>query len=389
VEASGASQSTHASADRGGRPWVVLAGGGTGGHLYPGLALVEALRTRLDAADITFFGTTRPIDERLTAAQGCGLVRQPVQPFPSRPWRWPAFLWNLRRAVADAARRFSARRPAFVLGLGGYAAAPPILAASHLGIPTALFNPDAVPGRANRRLARRVGEIFVQWPQTARHFMGVRAAIHVTGCPVRAAVFRATAGEGRARFGLDSRRRTLLVTGASQGARSINEACVALSDLWRARSDWQLLHLTGATDFTAVRDGYASAGVEARVLDYTDDLPLALAGADLVLSRAGASTLAELTARGVPSVLLPYPYDRARHQRANAEVLAEHGAAVVIDDRREPGANAVRLAEALRGLMDDAARRDRMADAARSLGRPEAADQMAERLLEPAGSSGS
>lgn len=363
------------------RPWFVLAGGGTGGHLYPGLAVAEALQHLAPSAQISVFGTMRPIDREVVAPRGYELVPQVVRPFPAKPWHWPGFLMAWRASVAAAKARFRERRPAAVLGLGGYAAAPPVVAAASLGIPTALFNPDAVPGRANRRLARHVREIFVQWGDTAREFAGAAASIVVTGCPVRPAVTAATAEQGRAAFKLDAAKRTLLVTGASQGARSINYACLALQDFWKQFPGWQLIHITGKTDFEAVRDAYESTGIDARVLAYTEAMPEALAAADLAISRAGASTLAELTARGVASVLIPYPYDRKQHQRDNAAVLERAGAAIVIDDRKDAAGNAAALRATLEPLMNSDDRRGRMSAAARTLGRADAAQRIAQRLL--------
>ncbi len=367
-----------------GRPWLVLAGGGTGGHLYPGLAVADALRRMRPDFDVSVFGTTRPIDREVVTPRGYELVEQEVQPFPSRPWQWPGFLMTWRRAVAAARARFVARRPAVVLGLGGYAAAPGVVAADRMGVATALFNPDAEPGRANRRLGRHARRVFVQWPVTATAFNGCGATIEVTGCPVRGPVVAARREDGLAAFGLNAEKPTLLITGASQGARSINWACLKMVDVWKA-SGWQIVQVTGTPDFVAVRDGYREAGVDARVVAFTEKMPEALAAADLVISRAGASTLAELTARGVASVLIPYPYDRKQHQVANARVLVEAGAAVLVDDRREAEANAVALRGALWELMSSNERRGRMAVAAKSLGRRDAAERIAERLLEAAG----
>jgi len=363
------------------RPWLVLAGGGTGGHLYPGLAVAEAIQRLEPSVEIAVFGTQRQIDHEVVAPRGYELVPQSVRPFPAKPWHWPGFLLAWRSSVAAAKARFRVRRPAVVLGLGGYAAAPAVVAAAVLDIPTALFNPDAVPGRANRRLARHVREIFVQWEDTAREFAGSAATIAVTGCPLRPAVTAATAEQGRAAFKLDAAKRTLLVTGASQGARTINLACLELRDFWKQSPGWQLIHVTGKADFEAVRDAYATAGIDARVMAYTDAMPEALAASDLAISRAGASTLAELTARGVASVLIPYPYDRKQHQRDNAAVLERAGAAVIIDDRKDPTTNAAALRETLAPLMSTDDRRSRMSAAARGLGRADAAQRIAQRLL--------
>jgi len=322
-----------------------------------------------------------------------------VQPVPRRPWRWPVFLARWRESVSLCRRRFQARGPAAVVGAGGYASGPPMAAALALGIPTFILNPDAVPGRANRHLARKGGPgrqhglhaVFAQWAVTRDH-LPAAAPVVVTGCPVRQA-FRSVgggqassrspgdraAGEIRRSFGLDPGRRTLLVTGASQGARTINEAMILLARQV-ASAGWQVLHLSGSADRERVARAYAEAGTPGVVYPFTDRMAEAMSAADLIVSRAGASTLAEILIVGRPAVLLPYPFHRDRHQWHNAAVLVEALAAVLVEDVKEAPANARSLEPVLRSLMTDDARREAMAAAASRLSRPEAADEIADRL---------
>jgi UDP-N-acetylglucosamine--N-acetylmuramyl-(pentapeptide) pyrophosphoryl-undecaprenol N-acetylglucosamine transferase len=363
------------------QPWFVIAGGGTGGHLYPGLAVAQAIQTAQPDFEVTVFGTRRPIDHKLVSACAYELVQQSVQPFPAKFWRWPKFLWSWRQSVQSARERFTERKPVAVLGLGGYAAGPPIVAAAKLGIPTALFNPDAVPGRANRNLAPKVDCVFVQWHETVEHFSSVRE-IKVTGCPIRPEFAAATRKAGSRAFRIDEDRPTLLVTGASQGARSINATCMEMFDLWRVATQWQIIHLTGEADLEMCRAKYKEAGVEARTLAYTDHMALAMASADIVVSRAGASTLAEITAMGVPAVLMPYPFDKKQHQMANAKILEEARAAIVVQDKNHPKDNAKRLRDALRDLMKSDLRRSKMSQASAALGRTHAAEDIAAELIE-------
>jgi UDP-N-acetylglucosamine--N-acetylmuramyl-(pentapeptide) pyrophosphoryl-undecaprenol N-acetylglucosamine transferase len=365
------------------KPWFVIAGGGTGGHLYPGLCVAECVQSFQSDFQVTIFGTPRPIDRKLTEARGYELVAQEVRAFPSRPWHWPGFLAAWHLAVKHARRRFQKRPPAMVLGLGGYAAGPPVMAAAKLGIPTAIFNPDALPGRANRLLASRVDRVFVQWEATAQHFRKARKVV-CTGCPIRPAFATAKREEACRVLKLNPDRRTLLITGASQGARSINGAVMELSDLWREAGGWQIIHLTGPTDLEMCRQKYKKNNVHARVLAFTEHMAYCMAAADLVVSRAGASTLAEITAMGLPSVLMPYPFDRKQHQLANARVLVDEGAAVLVEDSNAPVLNAGRLREELRGLMRSDESRRRMARCAAVLGRTDAAALIAEQLFEVA-----
>ncbi len=363
------------------RPWFVIAGGGTGGHLYPGLAVAQAIQAIQPDFEVTVFGTKRPIDHKLVSGCGYELVQQSVQPFPSKFWSWPGFLMGWRRSVRRARERFESRKPVVVLGLGGYAAGPPIIAAAKLGIPTALFNPDAVPGRANRKLAPKVDCVFVQWHESAEHFQKSRE-IKVTGCPIRPEFAKATRKAGCRAFRIDEDRPTLLITGASQGARSINAASLEMFDLWRVATNWQIIHLTGEADLEMCRAKYSEAGVEARTLAYTDHMALAMACADLIVSRAGASTLAEITALGIPSVLMPYPFDKKQHQLANAKILADSHAAQIVQDTNNLKENARRLRDALRDLMKSDLRRQKMSQAAAAMGQMQAAETIAAELID-------
>lgn len=365
------------------RPWFVIAGGGTGGHLYPGLAVAQALLAMDPQFQVSVFGTQRPIDRQLTESRGFELVPQDVRAFPSRPLQWPGFLLAWNRSVKAAHARFTDRPPAVVLGLGGYAAGPPIVAASKMGIPTALFNPDAVPGRANRNLAPKVNRVFVQWDETRAHFQNAKG-VTVSGCPIRAGFLTAKREEAVRTLKLNENKLTLLVTGASQGAASINATMLELLDLWTVATNWQIIHLTGSNDFETCRGAYKDAGVDARLLSYTEHMPLCMVAADLVVSRAGASTLAEITAMGLPSVLMPYPFDKKQHQKANAMLLVNQSAAELIEDRNDPKDNAKRLRAVLRDLMRSDQRRQRMAHAAAALGRTDAAETIATELYDMA-----
>jgi UDP-N-acetylglucosamine--N-acetylmuramyl-(pentapeptide) pyrophosphoryl-undecaprenol N-acetylglucosamine transferase len=419
------------------RPWFVFAGGGTGGHLFPALSVVEWLRSG-DAVDVSFFCTGRPIDREILGAAGVEAIPLSVQPLPRRPWQAPAFLWHWLQSVRQCVAAFRRRRPAVVVGAGGYASGPPVHAGLKLGIPTFLLNPDALPGQANKHLARRktMSGIFAQWPITLEH-LPARAPVTVSGCPVRSTFLEyrpdlqplapATAafmtgreaespreecaGEtqdrqqflrpgtvvrlpvqaaARANFGLRPDLHTLLVTGASQGARTVNEVMMRLGHTVAA-AGWQVLHLSGAPDWERVEQSYERARVTAIVLPFVEQMAEAMVAADLIVSRAGASSLAEILAVGRPSVLLPYPFHRDRHQWHNGQVLVDAGAAVMLEDRRDAAATAAELEPLLNELMSDHARRQRMADAARVLGRPDAgylvSDVLAQVAAAPQGTS--
>lgn len=368
-------------------PLIALAGGGTGGHLYPMLSVVREIGRRTPGAKFVFFTTRRAIDERVIRCAmvddaSYEIVEQSVLPLPGSIRDAYRFLGAWRASTRLCRQRFCDDRPTVVLGSGGYGSGPPIHVARRMGIRTALLNPDAIPGRANRYLASRADVVFAQWSVVGSH-LSRRANVQIVGCPIRESFAEANRSSGVRRFGLDPSGKTLLVTGASQGARTINRAMCAIGDAIAKIEGWQVLHLAGDAEAEAVREAYGRQGVRATVLEYTEHMADALAAADLILSRAGASTLAEITAVGRASVLMPYPFDKNRHQTANALVLGDAGAAVVVEDRMEPARNGAALREVLMRLMCDEAVLSRMARCAAELGRFDAASKIAEELLAP------
>ena len=359
---------------------ILLAGGGTGGHLYPGLAVAEALRRIEPDADIAFSCTRRPIDRKVLTGSGYSFVEIDARPFSMRPWTWPGFLVSLARSGIQARRRLREYCPDVVVGLGGYGSYAAARIGQKYGVATVLLNPDIVVGRANRRLGRWVNLAFCQFQETVADFAGRG---RLTGCPVRPSLFGATRAEGVAEFGLDPANRTLLVTGASLGARTVNVAILAILKDRGLPQGWQVLHLTGHGEYEAVAKAYRGlAGVSAVVRPYAERMGLAYAASDLVVARAGASTVAEILAVGLPAIFLPYPYHRDQHQMKQARAVESLGAAVVVEDRPGDPATWRDLAQALSGVVTDASRLAGLAEKARSVGRPSAAEDIAKQILE-------
>ena len=372
------------------RPLIfAFAGGGTGGHLLPGLAVARALRERCPQAKIHFFVTCRAIDEKILVPSGYSYTKQWVEPFSLNPWGFLSFTYGLVSSMREAAGSLAVLRPAVVLGMGGFAAAPVCRIAPKLKIPVALLNPDAFPGRANRWLAKRAHTIFTQWDRTAGLLAPrTKARILTTGCPVRPEIISATREQGLDHFGLDPNKKTLLVPGGSQGAMNVNRTIIELlPQLDKLADSWQILHLTGPGKLDIVQQAYQQANVRIQheLVDFTFDMPLALAAADLVLSRAGASSLAEFSARKLPAVLMPYPYGRDQHQLANAKCLADVGAAVIVPDKCDAQANAASVGPVLLDLMTDHDKLARMAAAYEPLFKPRAAEEIARQLMSLAG----
>jgi len=361
---------------------LLIAGGGTGGHLYPGLEVAREVGRLRPDVECVFAGAGRPVEARVLEGTGFRAEALRAPRFPRSPLDVPAFLVGLGRGVHDGIACVRRLRPGAVLGLGGYPSAPPAVGATLLGVPLFLFEPNAVPGRANRLLARRARAVFVQFEEARARLPHPGRAVE-TGVPVRPQIAGAGAGARAAacaRLGLDPFRRTLLVLGGSQGAKGINRALAARApDLLGGRAGaLQVVHLAGSEpEAAAVASAYRAASVRAFVAPYLEAMELAYAAADLALCRAGASTIAELAVRGLPAVLVPYPFAADGHQEANARAVERSGGAVCAPEAELERDGVARAIERL----FDGETRGRMAAAMRARARPRAAAAIAERLL--------
>ena len=358
---------------------IIFAGGGTGGHLYPGVAVAEVLRGMLPEAKPLFLCTTRAIDRIILEPTGFEFIPQPILP-PDRSvggllkfWR----SWAETKEIVGGILR--ERSPVLVIGLGGYAAGVAVKLAGKSKIPAVLINPDVIPGKANQYLLRFVQRVFAQFERTIDYLPSVhRSKLVVTGCPIRSDLRQSPLrADAMRRLGLDPVKNTLVVTGASQGAKTVNDAVIELFKTFQPQG-WQVLHLSGRDHADAVRAGYRDLPLSARVIDFTPAMADVWAVADLAISRSGASSCAELTACGVPSVLMPYPFHRDKHQRLNAEVLEQTGAAELMDDERDAKKNADKLRPIMQSLLFDLTKRQTMATAARAIGKVDAAEKVAE-----------
>jgi UDP-N-acetylglucosamine--N-acetylmuramyl-(pentapeptide) pyrophosphoryl-undecaprenol N-acetylglucosamine transferase len=361
---------------------ILFAGGGTGGHLYPGIAVAEALKAVAPQLRAVFLCTTREIDRVILEPTGFEFIPQPIVP-PVKTVGGLLKFWKSWRETKDLVRRtLRERKPAAVLGLGGYAAGVAVKVAAEKGIPATVLNPDVVPGKANQYLMQFARRVFCQFEATAKYVRSDenRQKLDITGCPIRSDISRLPdRAEAASRLSLDPKLHTLVVTGASQGAQTVNDAVIEMLGGVTLRG-WQILHLAGREHAPAVRDGYRNLTVNARVIDFTPGMSDVWAVADLAISRSGASSCAELTACGVPSVLLPYPYHKDQHQKVNAKVLEEAGAAVLLDDLKDRRRNAEKLKPTVEALLYDGDRRREMAGAAKKIGKPDAAGNVAKVL---------
>jgi UDP-N-acetylglucosamine--N-acetylmuramyl-(pentapeptide) pyrophosphoryl-undecaprenol N-acetylglucosamine transferase len=354
-----------------------MAGGGTGGHLYPGIAVAREMQRQRPRTVVTFAGTARGIEARVVPREGfeLDLIRSSGLKGKSLGARLRSVA-KLPLSALDAWRLLSRRRPRLVVGVGGYSSGPVVALAWLRGIPTLLLEQNAVPGLTNRLLAHLVRAAAVTYDQTLPYFRGKG---FLAGNPVRAEFLRPAALKPAA----PGTALGVLIFGGSQGAHAINVACVeAAAKLAASSTPLAVTHQTGESDLAMVREGYGRAGLAARVEPFLYEMDREMNAADLIVCRAGATTLAEITAAGKPAILVPLPTATDDHQRKNADVLARDGAAEVIDQRDLSGD---RLARQILALAADAPRRQGMADRARRLARPDAASVIAARALALAG----
>jgi UDP-N-acetylglucosamine--N-acetylmuramyl-(pentapeptide) pyrophosphoryl-undecaprenol N-acetylglucosamine transferase len=350
---------------------VIVAGGGTGGHVIPALAVAHELRA-LYGAQVVFVGTARGIETRLVPAAGYELKLVEVGALKrvSLATRLRTLL-ALPVAIARASGIIQEFRPDVVIGVGGYASGPAMLAAALSSVPTLAFEPNVVPGFANRLLASMVSMAAVHFPQTCRYFRRCR----VTGVPVRRAFFELQSKPGG--------RPTLLVFGGSQGARAINAAVTgALPALHERLPDLHVIHQTGERDYNDAQAAYLRAGISAEVSPFIENMPEVFGRADLLLCRSGASTVAEITAAGKPAIFVPFPHAADDHQLRNAEALAAVGAAVIVPEKE---LTSERVVNEVVALLNDRQRLARMAAAARALSHADAAGDIARMAARLAG----
>jgi UDP-N-acetylglucosamine--N-acetylmuramyl-(pentapeptide) pyrophosphoryl-undecaprenol N-acetylglucosamine transferase len=340
---------------------VIFAGGGTGGHLFPGLAVARELQQRNSMTEILFVGTEQGIEARVLPREGFKFETIPVRGLKGRGLRGLLdAAWGVPAGLIRSLAIIWNFRPDLIIGLGGYASGPVLLAGRLRGLPCAIMEQNLRPGFTNKLLARLVDRVFTSYRESGAYFPGGK--VLVMGNPVR---WRKLPAAKR------SEKFVLLIFGGSGGAHRINLAVVdAMERLADIAGGLQVIHQTGQADFAAVKAAYDSLPFAAEVLPFIEKMDEAYARADLVLCRAGATTVAELTAFGKAAILVPYPYAIYDHQRWNAQALQDQGAAEMILDQE---LNGDLLAGRIRPYVSDRQRIARMAAAARTMGRPEAA----------------
>ncbi|MCX7794675.1 MAG: undecaprenyldiphospho-muramoylpentapeptide beta-N-acetylglucosaminyltransferase [Thermodesulfovibrionales bacterium] len=348
---------------------VIIAGGGTGGHLFPGIAVAERLKEK-GVRDILFIGTERGIEARVIPREGyrlefirsSGIVgKSLVRTFQG--------LINIILSIIDSFRILRFYRPDVVIGVGGYASFGPVVVSRFMGIPSIILEQNSIPGLANKVLSRFASAVCITYHESFNFFPSSKTIL--TGNPVRLRIMEGSREGGLRLFGLSSQKNTVLIFGGSSGARSINRAVVdSLPYLVDLKDAVQFLHQTGDIDYEFVKEAYRKYGMSGTVAPFIYQMPEAYAVADLIISRSGATTLAEITALGKAAILIPYPFAAGRHQEFNARKLHDMGAAIMLTEKE---LNGERLAKEIKRLLKDEALKRDLEKNSRAFGRPDAA----------------
>ena len=356
---------------------ILIAGGGTGGHVYPGIAVAEQLVRLRPNAEVVFVGGRRGLEAHAVPESGFRIRYVLTRGFPRRAWwRWPVALLANAVGLVQALWVVASERPDAVLGTGGYVSGPVAMAAWLLGRPLLLQEQNSIPGLANRWLARVADEVHLSFTE-ARAYFKRKDNLKVTGNPVRAHILGGDRGQALQTFDLAEGKPTVFIFGGSRGAHRINEAALDAMRRLKGRVDLQFILQTGRDDFEWAKGVVDQEQLPARVMPFLRDIHLAYAVADLVVCRSGAMTLAEIAACGTPAILVPYPHAAHNHQEVNAHNLVERGAAALLLDRELTGE---RLAKEIAHLVADRQTLRRMSANARTFARLDAAERIVRSL---------
>ena len=353
---------------------IIIAGGGTGGHLFPGVAVGKEIEKRYRRSTTLFVTGRRKMASDILTRAGFRQASVSVEGIKGRGWKKGLMVllklpYSLFQSMVII-KRFS---PQLVLGVGGYSAGPLCLAARILGVPTAIHEQNSFPGLTNRILCRVVDRVFISFEESREHFPG--GSLWLTGNPIREEVLEAGCEDEKAGNGF-----VILIVGGSQGARTINREFVKALDVLKQRGrEPMVIHQTGETDYAHVAEEYRRKGLKGDIRPFIKDMAWAYRNADIVVSRAGATTISELAALGKPSILIPYPFAANSHQETNAGMLVQVGGAEVITQKDLSGKG---LAEILVKYMDDKTALEKMGAQAKKVGRPYAAKVIVDQLVE-------
>ncbi|UFJ41924.1 undecaprenyldiphospho-muramoylpentapeptide beta-N-acetylglucosaminyltransferase [Brevibacillus humidisoli] len=354
---------------------VVLTGGGTGGHIYPALAIAGELKRLEPEASFLYVGTNKGLESSLVPRQGIPFEAIDISGFKRKlTFENARTIWRFLRAVSRSKQILREYRPDLVVGTGGYVCGPVVYAASRLGIPTLIHEQNVVPGLTNRFLARFASKIAVSFEESLAYFPKQKTVF--TGNPRATEVIHGDAEAARRSLSIPTDKKIILLVGGSRGARAINEATLVLSEAMSEFTDCHFVYVTGEVHYETIKATLherSGSPDNLTLLPYVHNMPDLLAATYVSVNRAGASTLAELTALGIPSILIPSPYVTNNHQEKNARGLERAGAAVVLLEKELSGAT---LKQALASILGDQDKWSQMHDQSRKIGKPDAARQI-------------
>lgn len=361
---------------------VILTGGGTGGHIYPAIAIGQAIREMWSDTEFLYVGTNRGLEKQIVPQAGFAFRTLEVIGW-QRKVSWQALEagWKAVGGMFQAARLVREFSPDLVIGTGGYVCLPVVWAAVRQGIPTIIHEQNAMPGLTNKFLSRKATAIMLTFKESALHFpSSAQGKIRVTGLPIRPAILNVSRAEGLKFLGFSPEKPVLLIVGGSRGARSINSAMIGVYGKAQEMGvKLQVIHLTGTLGLAQVQEELVTSGIDLAncgniiIRPYLHEMEYALACADLCVGRSGAAFLSEMTAKGIPGILIPYPYATENHQEHNARSLADQGAAEVILDHE---LTAVKLAELVFAILEDSDKRKDMANRSLQAGKPDAIEKI-------------
>ena len=359
-----------------------FAGGGTGGHIYPAIAVAEKIIELQPNSTIHFFISSSKIGSKILEQTDFEYTCLPALRFSIKPNKLFCFVKSFFKSYKIAKQIISKAEKSVVIGTGGFVAVPVCVVARKMKIPIAAINVDIVPGRANKIICRWANEIFVQFEDTKKYFVKNAATVNVFGCPLRSGFDNPQANKAFEQLKLEKNKKILLVTGASSGAVNVNKIiCSLLEKLNGFAVNWQIVHLTGRANFENVNAKYIDAEINYKLLDYYDNMPDLLNAAALVIGRSGAVSVAEYAAAVLPAICIPYPYHKDKHQYLNAAKLVEAGAAVIVDDLAIDANSAEFLWLKLNPLMENQNQLQQMKTNYAAIANTNAALQIAENLL--------
>ena len=364
---------------------IAFAGGGTAGHLMVGLSTAEEIRSRFNEAEIIFFGTDKKFEKRCVEQRGFQF-----QQMRARKWEKSykgvfMFIVTMFISVIESILAIRKFNPDIVVGLGGYASVAPIIAAKLHSIPAILLEQNVIPGKANRFLSKWVDEVYCHWRGSLKWFNKANV-VRITGTPIRKNILYSQRNRSAEKFGLSSYKKTILVTGGSQGAQAINEVILrCLPKLEPLSNELQIIHCTGEYGYEVAKVAYKQANINAFVCSFLDDMGAAFSMADVIICRGGATTIAEFTAVGIPAILIPYPYAADNHQYWNAMELASNGGGYLL---QQIDLTPEKIIELITDLFNNKEKYDRMKMFNKEMGMPNAAMRVVDNICRLIGLKG-